>query len=98
TPGLVGVAWLGYDQPRSLGTRETGGGAAMPIWLKFMQRALKNIPEREQPMPPGIIVENGDYYFAEFPPGQAVASVGLPPPSADPMSRLIDSLGNLING
>lgn len=98
TPGLVGVAWLGYDQPRSLGVRETGGGAAMPIWLKYMQRALKEIPQREQPMPSGIIVQNGDYYFAEFPPGQAVASVGLPPPSSDPMSRLIDSLGNLING
>ncbi|MFW7346335.1 MAG: penicillin-binding protein 1A [Pigmentiphaga sp.] len=98
TPGLVGVAWLGYDQPRSLGVRETGGGAAMPIWLKYMQRALKDIPQREQPMPPGIIVQNGDYYFAEFPPGQAVATVGLPPPSTDPMSRLIDSLGNLING
>ncbi|RZS85698.1 penicillin-binding protein 1A [Pigmentiphaga kullae] len=98
TPGLVGVAWLGYDQPRSLGVRETGGGAAMPIWLKYMQRALKEIPQREQPMPSGIIVQNGDYYFAEFPPGQAVASVGLPPPSTDPMSRLIDSLGNLING
>ncbi|OVZ60426.1 penicillin-binding protein [Pigmentiphaga sp. NML080357] len=98
TPGLVGIAWLGYDQPRSLGVRETGGGAAMPIWLKFMQRALKDIPQHEQPMPPGIIVQNGDYYFAEFPPGQAVASVGLPPPPADPMSRLIDSLGNLING
>ena len=98
TPGLVGVAWLGYDQPRSLGVRETGGGAAMPIWLKYMQRALKEVPQREQPMPSGIIVQNGDYYFAEFPPGQAVASVGLPPPSTDPMSRLIDSLGNLING
>ncbi|VCU69218.1 Penicillin-binding protein 1A [Pigmentiphaga humi] len=98
TPGLVGVAWLGYDQPRSLGTRETGGGAAMPIWLKFMQQALKDVPQREQPMPQGIVVSDGDYYFAEFPPGQAVASVGVPQPSADPMSRLIDSLGNLING
>lgn len=84
TPGLVGVAWLGYDQPRSLGVRETGGGAAMPIWLKYMQRALKEIPQREQPMPSGIIVQNGDYYFAEFPPGQAVASVGLPPPHPTP--------------
>src|SRR5690606_35051598 len=36
SPHLVGVAWLGYDQPRSLGDRETGGGAALPIWLNYM--------------------------------------------------------------
>src|SRR5690606_39172592 len=43
-PSLVGVAWLGYDQPRSLGDRETGGGAALPIWLDFMTYALKGQP------------------------------------------------------
>jgi penicillin-binding protein 1A len=99
TPALVGIAWLGYDQPKSLGVRETGGGAAMPIWLKYMQQALKGVPEHQQVMPPGIIVQNGDYFMSEFPPGQSVASIGLPPPPAgDPMSRLIDGIGNLING
>ena len=96
TPQLVGIAWLGYDQPKSLGVRETGGGAAMPIWLAYMQKALKGVPQQEQPMPPGIIVQNGDYYLSEFPPGQAVASVGVPAPSSDPMSRFIDNLGNFI--
>ncbi len=99
TPGLVGIAWLGFDQPKSLGDRETGGGAAMPIWLNYMKRALKDVPQRELPMPPGLIVDNGEYYFSEFPPGQAVASVGLPAPEeSDPMSRLIDGLGSLITG
>src|SRR5690606_13933557 len=87
---LVGVAWLGYDQPRSLGDRETGGGAALPIWLDYMGRALKDVPEHKQPQPPGLIAENGNYYFSEFPPGKAVASVGL---REDPLRDLIDSLG-----
>jgi len=99
TPQLVGIAWLGYDQPKSLGVRETGGGAAMPIWLAYMQKALKGVPQQEQVMPPGIITANGDYYLSEFPPGQAVATVGVAAPKEeDPMSRLIDGLGNLIGG
>lgn len=89
TPGLVGVAWLGFDQPKSLGDRETGGGAALPIWMDYMQTALKSVPEQRVPQPPGLQEANGTYYFAEFPPGQAVASVGL---NEDPMRDLIDSL------
>jgi penicillin-binding protein 1A len=81
TPDLVGVAWMGFDQPRSLGSRETGGGASLPIWLDYMRLALKDIPVAEPgPMPDGLIRENGEFYFAEFPPGQAVARVGLPSP------------------
>ena len=41
---IVGVAWIGYDQPRNLGNRETGGGLALPIWIGYMQTALKDIP------------------------------------------------------
>jgi penicillin-binding protein 1A len=89
TPSLVATAWLGYDQPRSLGARETGGGVAMPIWLGYMQDVLKGVPEQKQrPKPDGLIAEGGDYYFAEFPPGQAVARLGLPAP---------DGLGDLLN-
>ncbi|GAA4337098.1 PBP1A family penicillin-binding protein [Pigmentiphaga soli] len=99
TPNLVGIAWMGYDQPKSLGVRETGGGAAMPIWLKYMQSALKDAPPPRDPVvPQGVLVQNGDYYLAEFPPGQAVASIGLPPPPpSDPMSSFFDGVGNWIN-
>lgn len=90
TPGLVGIAWLGFDQPRSLGDRETGGGAALPIWLNFMRHALKDIPQRTLTQPGGLIEDNGNYYFAEFPPGQAVAAVGL---DEDPLKNLIETLG-----
>jgi len=94
TPSVVGIAWLGYDQPRSLGSRETGGGAALPIWLNYMQDALKGVPEQKRgPAPDGLIVDGGEYYFAEFPPGQAVARLGLPEPDT-----LGDFLNNLVGG
>lgn len=81
TPDLAGVAWMGFDQPRSLGSRETGGGAALPVWLDYMRFALEDIPVAEPgPMPDGLLKENGEFYFSEFPPGKAVARVGLPSP------------------
>lgn len=55
TPDLVAIAWMGFDQPRSLGRRETGGQAALPIWINFMEVALKDKPQRGWTMPPGII-------------------------------------------
>jgi len=89
TPQLVGVAWLGYDQPKSLGSRETGGGAALPVWMGYMQNALKAFPEEKRPGPPdGLIVEGGNFYFSEFPPGQSVTKIGLPEK---------DSLGDFLN-
>lgn len=82
TPATVGVVWMGYDQPRSLGGSETGGGLALPIWIEYMRHALKDVPEAPvPPPPPGLNRINGDFYFAEYPPGQAVARVGLPAPS-----------------
>ena len=50
---LVAVAWVGYDQPQSL--YEYGNKAALPIWIDFMQMALKNRPERPFEQPPGIV-------------------------------------------
>lgn len=89
SPQLVGVAWLGYDQPKSLGSRETGGGAAMPIWLGYMANALKAFPEEKRlPPPEGLIVEGSNFYFTEFPASQAIQRVGLPEK---------DSLGDFLN-
>ena len=55
TPDLVAIAWMGFDQPRSLGRRETGGQAALPIWINFMGAALKGKPQQGWTMPPGIV-------------------------------------------
>ncbi|MCL2022395.1 MAG: penicillin-binding protein 1A [Betaproteobacteria bacterium] len=62
---VVGCAWLGFDQPRKLGSRETGGYAALPIWISFMQTALKDVPESLPNQPSGITDTQGDIYYTE---------------------------------
>jgi penicillin-binding protein 1A len=52
---LVGIAWMGFDQPRSLGKNQTGAQAALPIWIGYMEKALKDIPETMRAIPPGIV-------------------------------------------
>ena len=55
-PSLVAISWVGYDQPRTLGKNMTGGVVALPIWLGYMEQALKGVPEIPREMPPGIVV------------------------------------------
>lgn len=76
-PNLVGVAWMGYDQPKSLGDRETGGGLALPIWISYMQKALKDLPTVNRTMPDRLLDVGGEYYYAEYPPSSSVRDVGL---------------------
>ncbi len=79
---MVGVAWIGFDQPKTLGTNETGAVAALPIWISYMAKALKGTPQANLPMPDGVIAvrinsDSGlhddagsltEYFLAEFPP------------------------------
>ncbi len=55
-PSLVGIAWVGFDQPKSLGRNQTGGAVALPIWIEYMEKMLKGVPEIERTMPPGIVM------------------------------------------
>lgn len=55
SPHEVAITWVGYDQPRSLGRRETGGRAALPIWIKYMATALKGKPDVLPKVPAGIM-------------------------------------------
>ena len=56
TPEVLAGAWVGYDDHRkSLGSRETGGRAASPVWLYFMSRWLEGKPVRDFPVPPEIV-------------------------------------------
>jgi penicillin-binding protein 1A len=76
-PKIVGVAWIGFDQPKNLGNRETGGGLALPIWISYMQKALKDVPVEERGVPEGLLHVGSDYYYVENPPGFGVRSLGL---------------------
>ncbi|WP_238878000.1 penicillin-binding protein 1A [Achromobacter xylosoxidans] len=90
TPSLATTVWMGFDQPKSLGTNEFGSGLALTTWLDYMQPALKGVPEaKPAPRPDGLLVDNGEYYFNEFPPGQAVASLDLS--SGDPLTDFLNN-------
>ncbi len=54
-PTLVGIAWIGFDQPKKLGNGETGGFAALPIWIGYMEKALKDAPESFMAKPEGLV-------------------------------------------
>ncbi|OIP18645.1 MAG: penicillin-binding protein, partial [Betaproteobacteria bacterium CG2_30_59_46] len=53
-PGLVAIAWIGFDHPRSMGGSETGAQAALPIWMGYMSKALKGVPEADLVVPEGV--------------------------------------------
>ena len=52
---LVTIAWVGFDQLKPLGNRETGSRAALPIWIDYMREALRNVPEKQMPRPEGMV-------------------------------------------
>jgi penicillin-binding protein 1A len=76
-PKLVGVAWIGFDKPRNLGNKETGGGLALPIWINYMQKALPSIPVADREIPFGVINHNGDMMYSEYVEGDGVHSLGM---------------------
>ncbi len=82
--GVVGVAWMGYDDPQSLGEGESGGGLALPIWIDSMARMLRGVPVQALDMPEGVVAVGGDWRYAEFAEGGFVARVGAPATSTDP--------------
>jgi penicillin-binding protein 1A len=92
-PTLVAVAWIGFDQPQTLGRNETGGVAALPIWMGYMASALKGVAEQPLTPPPGVVAlrvspetgmrvsegEGGvvDYFYQEFVPPEGGGGAGL---------------------
>jgi penicillin-binding protein 1A len=52
---LVAVSWVGFDQLKPLGSRETGSKAALPIWIDYMRTALAGKPEKMLPRPEGLV-------------------------------------------
>lgn len=78
-PTLAAVTWIGYDTPRNLGSRETGGGLSLPIWINFMGHALKGVPVMEPTVPSGVVQSGGEWFYTEYARGAGVASVGTEP-------------------
>ena len=76
-PTLAAVVWIGYDNPRKLGDRETGGGLSLPVWISFMETALKGVPVTEYSAPEGVMNVNGEWYYDEYARGAGVTSLGL---------------------
>ena len=75
---------MGYDTPRSLGVREFGGGLSLPIWIDFMQVALKGAPIVKPEPPDGVVQAGGDWMYAEYVGGGGVRSLGVPAAPINP--------------
>jgi penicillin-binding protein 1A len=72
TPTIVAGLWVGYDQPRSLGSHETPGRLAAPVWADFMRRALRGLNPEPMPIPEGVFPARVNYW------------TGLPTDDGDP--------------
>ena len=94
-PNLAAVVWIGYDTPRKLGDRETGGGLALPVWMEYMAHALRKLPEQPLAVPDGLVQRGGDWIFDEYSGGEGISSVGLDdklpaPPSETERKSILD--------
>lgn len=106
-PTMAAVTWIGYDTPRNLGSRETGGGLSLPVWISFMDRALKGVPVTEPKVPAGVVNVGGDWFYEEY-ARSGVPSLGLedkassttplaaPPqqPAVEERNRILDLFKN----
>ncbi len=107
-PSLVGVAWVGFDQPRSLGKNQTGSIVALPVWVGYMERVMKDLPEEPRNVPPGVVsVPMGplpgtpgdsraipEYFYKESVPPPEVLNPSPPPEPERPSLPLIPLFGN----
>ena len=109
-PTIAAVTWIGYDTPRKMGNSalETGGGLSLPVWIAFMEHALKGVPVSQYAAPEGVVNVGGEWYYDEFSRGGGVTSLGLdekpgaphgtsdhqPLPVADEKRKILDLFRN----
>jgi len=106
-PSIAAITWIGYDKPRNLGSRETGGGLSLPVWIEFMAHALKNVPVTDIPVPEGVVNVDGEWFFNEYTKTTGIATLGLggngaaadtgqviPMPAADEKKKILDLFKN----
>ena len=106
---MVGIAWIGFDQPKTLGTNETGSLAALPIWIAYMQKALKGVAEKLPETPPNVVSvrinpESGlrddssslsEWFYAEFTPRARESEPFAPSASITPGAPARDARDQL---
>ena len=99
-PELVGIAWLGFDQPKTLGRNQTGGRIALPVWIEYMGKVLKGVPESQRTMPEGVVAaridpdpaapaegRGSEFFYREFAPAREDrGEAPLPAPADRPPS------------
>jgi penicillin-binding protein 1A len=85
---VTSVAWMGYDEPQSLGGREFGATLALPIWMDFMAVALKGKPPYTMAPPAGVSQQQGDWVYDEFQGSAAKPGIDM-----DLLDRLKSLLG-----
>ncbi len=101
---LAAVVWIGYDTPRKLGDRETGGGLSLPVWISFMETALRGVPISEPSVPEGLVNVGGDWLYEEYAKGGGISTLGTgnesssktptPLPPGEERSRILDLFRN----
>ena len=96
---VVAVVWIGYDNPKKLGDRETGGGLALPVWIEYMSQALKGVAVAEPTAPEGIVRIGNDWIYEEYASGAGVVSLGLDekaptPPTETERKGILDLFRN----
>lgn len=91
---LVGCSWIGFDQPRNMGRGETGGTAALPAWIGYMGKALKDVPQSTMPPPSGLVLmevspsgrgPTKEYFYQENVPAEPE-----PEPPQDESAKPVD--------
>ncbi len=99
SPTVSAAVWIGYDTPRKLGAKETGGGLSLPVWIDYMSHALKGVPVAEFKAPEGVVNVGGEWYYQEYARGGGVTSLGLDdqqpaPPSEEEKKGILDLFKN----
>jgi len=103
-PSLAAVVWIGYDTPRKLGDRETGGGLSLPVWINFMETALRSVPVSQPVVPEGLVNVGGDWLFDELSKNGSITTLGVgsegtaskpaPLPPGEERNRILDLFRN----
>jgi penicillin-binding protein 1A len=98
---IAAVVWIGYDTPRKLGDRETGGGLSLPVWIKYMETALRPLPVTEPAPAEGLVQMGGEWFYTEYSGGRGVSSLGgtgngqaEPLPPEEERNRILDLFRN----